>query len=437
MEKINVLWIEDQSESPLCKPFKLQASLKGLNLIAKEDWESGRNYLESHKDSISAIVLDCYCKLHKDDQENEQFLANAISEIESFTEKYQKLFPWFVLSAGSRDSFASIIRYSLTNKREKWDKEWQKVYYSKLNEDEDIKHLIENVIRVSSLDKDYQIREKHSNVIRVLDSELFDRGASAILTKILKPLHFPEEQINFDALLHYNQLRQFIEKIFRACYNQGLLPDECMKEGEVNLWESYNYISGNTLKYSPIRFGEEGESLLPQHYARTISQILFITNEMSHSEYVELTEDDKTKVRKYLEETGATYYLYGYALQLCDIVIWFSNYCKIHDFHVNRAKIRLLKNKNNNESKSTQDNRTLEELIEAYKGKTFLITKDQDGNVVCGGKCVLQPIHAGFADKGIQAILTEVMPNTISKTKDKYPLFCPKFERVNSSKPKQ
>ena len=93
MEKINVLWIEDQSESPLCKPFKLQASLKGLNLIAKEDWESGRNYLESHKDSISAIVLDCYCKRHKDDQENEQFLANAISEIESFTEKYQKLFP--------------------------------------------------------------------------------------------------------------------------------------------------------------------------------------------------------------------------------------------------------------------------------------------------------------------------------------------------------
>ena len=71
------------------------------------------------------------------------------------------------------------------------------------------------------------------------------------------------------------------------------------------------------------------------------------------------------------------------------------------------------------------------------KGKTFLITKDKEGNVVCGGKCVLQPIHAGFADKGIQAILSEVMPNTISKTKDKYPLFCPKFERVNHIKPKE
>ena len=108
------------------------------------------------------------------------------------------------MSAGSRDSFANIIRYSLTNKREKWDKGWQKIYYSKLNEDEDIKHLIENVIRVSSLDKDYQIREKYSNVIRVLNSELFDRGASAILTKILKPLHFPEEQtkVQTSCILH-------------------------------------------------------------------------------------------------------------------------------------------------------------------------------------------------------------------------------------------
>ena len=35
------------------------------------------------------------------------------------------------------------MRESLTNKREKWDKEWQKIYYSKLNEDDDIKHLID------------------------------------------------------------------------------------------------------------------------------------------------------------------------------------------------------------------------------------------------------------------------------------------------------
>ena len=51
MEKINVLWIEDQSESPLCKPFKLQASLKGLNLIAKEDWESVKDSYQAQIDA--------------------------------------------------------------------------------------------------------------------------------------------------------------------------------------------------------------------------------------------------------------------------------------------------------------------------------------------------------------------------------------------------
>ena len=428
MEPIKVLWIEDQSNSDICKPFKLQASLKGVKLIPKDDWLGGREFLENqaNRESISAIVLDCYCKLDSKSGEDDTFLANVIPEIEAMTDKYQKLLPWYVLSAGSRDSFESIIKYSLTKRREKWEGEWKKIYYSKFDEDDDIKSLIEHIIQVSALDKDYQIREKYGEVIKVLDSEFFEKGSSAILTKILKPLHFSEEAHTFDALLHYNQVRQFVEKIFRTCYNQGLLPDECMKDGEVNLWESYNYLSGKPLKYTPIRFGEEGETILPNHYSRTISQILFISNEMSHSEYVELTEEDKDNVRKYLEETGTSYYLFGYALQLCDIVVWLKKYFLKNDFKTNRAKIKRIASK---EDAAKEDKRTLDELIASYKGKTFKIELDKDGNVHCGEKCVLQPCHARFANKGFVATLTEVEVNTIKVTNQQYPLFCPKFER--------
>jgi hypothetical protein len=276
------------------------------------------------------------------------------------------------------------------------------------------------------LDKDYQIWDKYGQVIKVLDSELFEKGSSAIITKILKPLHFSEEAHTFDALLHYNQVRQFVEKIFRACYNQGLLPDECIKDGEVNLWESYKYLSGTPLKYTPIRFGEEGESVLPNHYSRTIGQILFISNELSHSEYVELTDEDKDNVRKYLEETGTSYYLYGYALQLCDIVVWLSKYFSESDFKTNRAKMKRIASK---EGAAKEHKRTLDELIASYKGQTFRIEMDKDGNVHCGDKCMLHSNHARFANKGFVATLTEVRVNTIESTKQKYPLFCPKFER--------
>ena len=97
-----------------------------------------------------------------------------------------------------------------------------------------------------------------------------------------------------------------------------------------------------------------------------------------------------------------------------------------NDFKTNRAKIKRIASK---EDAAKEDKRTLDELIASYKGKTFKIELDKDGNVHCGEKCVLQPCHARFANKGFVATLTEVEVNTIKATNQQYPLFCPKFER--------
>lgn len=340
--KIKVLWIEDQSGSNICKPFILQAQLKNIELVSYPDWESGKKYLEDNKDEISAIVLDCYCKLNNESGESSKFLTNVIAEIDSMTEKYGKLFPWFVLSAGSKDDFRSIIELSLTDKREKWDKDWGKVYYSKLNEDDDLSHLIEHIQKASTFDKDYTLREMYQNAISVLESTNFDNNAVSLLLKILKPLHFMEERSSFDATLHYNQIRQLLEIIFQACYRQNLLPRECIKEGKINLWESSNYLSGKNLKYSAVRYGGNRERVLPEHYSKIIQQILFMSNEMSHapkSQYQELTECEKKSLRDYFKETSTTFFLYGYALQICDIIIYLNNFFNTHSKEDNRAKI--------------------------------------------------------------------------------------------------
>lgn len=413
MKQINVLWIDDQNQSEDCKTFRLKMSLNGIKLIPFQDWESGKKYLINHRDGISAIILDCFCKLNNNDIENPKFLKNVISEIEGLTTKYGKLFPWFILSAGNKDNFSTIIEYSVSDNREKWDKDWKQIYYSKFSID-DINALYSNILNVATLDRIYKIREVYKDVFDILDSDNFEKDSSSILLKILRPLHYSDEQAGFDSFLHYNQLRQFVEKMFKTCYNQGLLPDECFKGESVNLWESYKYLSGNDLKHYNVRYGEKGESVLPDIYSKVIGQILFVSNEFSHSiksEYVDLTEEETTYVRRFFEEFRTSYFLFGYALQLCDIVIWLDNYIKKHDFKSNRAKIKRLRKTS----------------VDDYKDKTFAVSRDENGNLYCGESCIL--FKKLKLNEGDIIRPKEVRNNTDSETNKRYLYICLTFDK--------
>lgn len=412
MNKINILWIDDQNASEDCKPFRLNFFRKGINLVPFQDWETGKKYLISHRDDISAIILDCYCKLNSNDVENPKFLKNVIVDIEGLTSKYGKLFPWFILSAGNKEDFSTIIEYSVTDSREKWDKDWKQIYYSKFSQT-DIDALYNSIIKAASMDRVYRIKENYKRVFSILDSERFEPGLSDILIKILRPLHNIDEQAGFDPVLHYNQLRQFIEKLFKTCYNQGLLPEECFKGESVNLSESFNYLSGKELKYSAVRFGDKGESVLPDMFSKVIGQLLSISNEFSHSiksEYVELIEEDIKYVRRYFEEIGSSYFLFGYALQLCDIVIWLEKYFNEHDFKTNWSKIKRFKR----------------ESIDDYIGFKFTVCKDNDGNLFCGNNCIIY--NKLTCNEGEVIWPKVVKTNTNSKTKQKYTFICLSYD---------
>lgn len=425
MNEIKVLWIEDQEKSEACQSFKALAKLEGITLITKGDWQTGKEYLLNNKQDISAIILDCYCKLTPDDAENDEFLKNVISEIDGISTKYGKLFPWYVLSAGSRDNFSNIIKYSLTNKRDLWDKDWTKIAYSKMVDD-DLDHLIENIKSVATKDEDYNLRVVYHDVVEVLMSEHFDNDMLSILIKVLKPLHFHEHRAKFDAMLHYNQIRQLIEKIFRACYNQALLPEVCIEKGKLNLWESYNYLAGQDLNYYPFRFGEQGEYVLPPVYSGIIKQILFVANEMSHStptsQYAELSSEDEENLRKIFNSAGATNLLFGYALQLCDIIVWLNHYFDEHDSKENYAKQHHIEKKIGKEVSTDKINK----LIADAQGTPCKVFKDTEGNVHCGN-CYLLPNFAYLAEKELMITPTIVEANTSLKTKKRYPLICKTF----------
>lgn len=429
MSKINVLWVEDQEKNEACKNFKVLAEMEGIKLITKGDWQTGKEYLLSHKEEISAVILDCYCKLTPEGAENDEFLKNVISEIDGISTKYGKLFPWYVLSAGSRDNFDSIIKYSLTNKRDLWDEKWTKVAYSKMNEDEDFDHLIENIKRVAEKDEDYRLRVIYHDVADILTSDRFDNDALPILLEVLKPLHFPEHRAKFDAMLHYNQIRQLVEKVFRACYNQALLPEVCIEKGKLNLWESYNYLAGQDLNHYPVRFGEKGEYVLPTVYSRIISQILFVSNKMSHatptSQYTEMKAEDEESLRRIFATAGASNLLFGYALQLCDIIVWLNRYFDEHDSKENIAK------QHNIEESDIADK--LSKLKAEAQGKPYKVFKDPEGNVYCGN-CYMLPKFEYLAEQGKMIIPDVVEENHNAKTKKNYPLICKKFKDPQQDK---
>lgn len=289
-----------------------------------------------------------------------------------------------------------------------------------MNEDDDLTHLIENIKKVAKMDQDYSLRVIYHDVADALASDRFYSDMWPMLLNVLKPLHYPEHRNNFEPSLCYNQIRQLVEKIFRACHDQKLLPDVCVEKGRLNLWESYNYLAGNDLNYNDVRFGEKGECVLPAVYSNIIKQILFVSNEMSHtsptSQYADIEQGDGS-LRNIFETTGASNLLFSYALQLCDIIVWLDRYFKEHNIEENYKK-----------QKSSVD---YAELIAEAKETPCKVFIDAEGNVYCG-KCYMTSQFKYLAVQEAVIIPELVEVNRNKETKRKYPLICKTFTPIPS-----
>ncbi len=222
----------------------------------------------------------------------------------------------------------------------------------------------------------------------------------SILTNILLPLHFPADEPNFKPLHHYNQLRQLLEYIFRACNKVGLIPDQCMDGQNVNLSQSSLYLAGKNANIAGVRYGNDGDRVIPIYIENFIRSILDFGNSQSHT--VELTTADKQNVESIFRAKKSQYIIFSLAMQICEVIIWIDRYISAHnDKAVNLSKCKAL----------PKDGAK-------YNGRECVPVKDEKGFWHCE-EClvIVKPENVGKTLR-----LRDIRPNT-STSKEIYPYF--------------
>lgn len=396
--KYNILWIDDEWDKMTA--FQLECKeLHGLYLTPYRSRRDGMEALERNIDYWDAVLLDARM-FDESDNENPSLdgLRNAKQRLDELS--IRRAIPYFI-STGQPDLVSNRDFKALIGD-----------YYIKGNDD--VK-LISDILKAIENSDKQQVKTFYKDVFSGLDIIGVAQYVEPILMDILLPLHYPAKAPNFKPVHHYNQLRQLLEYLYRACNKVGLVPDQCIMDGRVNLNQCSLYLSGKDAEISGVRFGEIGERIIPEYVENIIWAILGFGNIHSHT--VELGNDDLQKIESVFRTAQSRYIIFGLALQICEVIVWFSEYIPKHnDKEVNIYKC--------NELQREEPNTTEEDAKNKYLDRDFIPVKDEEGIWHCG-QCYVK-ISSWTSGK---MKLTEINPNTDRRTNSKYPYFA-RFKKV-------
>lgn len=321
--RYRVLWVDEEPD-----PFNFIATGQRFELDIQQyrSWDKAKVLLENRFENISAIVLDGRCVINSGEVPDPDFLYQVVREMESLFAQHEASIPWYVLSSGDAPDFEKTLQRIAKGNRESMEEEWGRMYYRKGC---DLQELCKAIRHAVSYRKDNKVRMLYRDVFRTMDS-YFTPDAKQTMLDILKALHFPEESRNFDPVLYYTQLRRILEHLFRAMNRLGVLPDAVMGSSDkVNLANSSLYLAGREVNIGqgrPIRYGRPGQYVFPPVVAQIVKSILVVANKNSHT--VELDTLGRTVIQDYYNSLHSNNFLFGYALHLCDVIIWFGRYAQ-------------------------------------------------------------------------------------------------------------
>lgn len=313
----NVIWIDDEWDTrgktfiQLCEvkhqihitPFKTRK--EGMDLLLKDErpWD--------------AVILDAKAFNESENETaNLRGLYEAIRQIEGL--KMKKNIPYFVLTRQpdlmDNDTFNESIGY----------------FYKK-DIDGQNQLIADLKVKVAESPR-FQIKLKYEKAIERLST--YDIWSSEKLLDILEAMHNPEKHI--DPLLYYNPLRKILEFVFRAANNVLLIPEELIgkEKDEVNLNQCVQYLSGRPADRLGIRCGGPKDYIVPAHIKDMMFLVLNLGNVNSHS--TSLNEKELKKLERYIEGNvcNSKYLIYSLAMQICEIVLFMTNYIESHQDRV-------------------------------------------------------------------------------------------------------
>lgn len=383
----NILWIDDEWDKMTA--FKQECEeLHDLHLEPFRTRKEGIEALEKDLDHWHAVLLDA--KMF-DETENEVAKLTGLRKAKEHLDQLslKKVIPYFI-STGQPDLLGS------ENFKESFGD-----YFEKGKDDV---RLIEAMIDAIKHSDVLQIGHMYKDVFEALNSLGIYDETKSILMDILLPLHFPAKDPQFRPAHHYNQLRQLLEYIFRACYKVGLIPEQCLGDTNVNLNQCSIYLAGKDAEKAGVRYGQPGDKVVPDYIESFIRSILEFGN--THSHTVKLSETDLLKIEAIFRAKGSRYIIFGLTMHICEVITWFADYISAHhDKEINLSYCTKL-------------------TYTAYNGREMVPIQDENGIWHCD-ECVVA-IRTWIPGRKLR--LKDIQPNT-KETKEKYPYFA-KFDKL-------
>lgn len=419
-DKIKVLWIGYDKTLE-----KVSPSLVEISISKHQCWDDAKGLLDNRDDfsQWSAIVFGPHFKIDSTTPSSSSNVFLFSRVLSNLSTKNNSEIPWYVVTDGNDSFLSNLYDFDQLTGRES---DWGDFMYN-MDSKEQMLSLIETIKKVDPF-KNYKNRIKYQyrKVFDVI-GDYFEPESESIMTDILSELHYPEENKNFKPVLYYNLLRHMIEYLFRAANVFGLIPDYFIEDGRVNLTGCSLYLSGkefNPSKKSDIQsiYYEGGERVFDENIEKVVKNILDITHHHSHT--TNINKEDEKELSAYYSETHSPYLLFGFTIQLCEVIIWFGNYVKSHNNReANLAKCKVVKK----ETESIQEQKP---VIEEYEGKTFLLEQDEKGNLHCSFCMVSYHQHQKKLGKMVR--LHNVEKNSQKEElRDIYPYFAKKVEVVD------
>ena len=315
----NVIWIDDEWDK--MTEFKDECEDLHIHLQPFSYQKAAMDELDRHPNSWDAVLLDGEIK---DKSEHEEpSTKGLLKALMYLAEKHNK-----------------IPRFISTGKDKVKDNEMLKdehIYIKDIDDEklfDDIRNTIDNIER-------FKIKLVYKDVIDLLGN--INKDVCESIISIFEKMHDPDSDISFDSKLYYNQIRQALECVYIVANKNGVIPDECFSGERPNIDQCYRYLVGDPAFHAGVRYGQQGEYIVPEYIGAMMAMIKNIGNEFSHP-----NENNKTH-----------YLLYSLALNLYEIANWMFLYIEEHpDRNENLKKCTRIE-------KPTNDD--MEGLVEVQK----------------------------------------------------------------------
>lgn len=314
----NILWIDDQHETPEMIQFKIEADNEGLFLEGYTSFEEGFSALDRKVEYFDVILLDGLFFEKKEQEagtEDEIGIGMAIAKINEF--KNRKIFPWFVLSG--KDKFTKGENSLLIGNKAKC--------FDKTNPD-DVVRLFEEIRLAAKEQPDIQLKHKYANVLEACSDTLLGEEKYATIFTFIKHIENIEKLTNTEDML--TSIRKVLERMFTRMAECEIIPEAIISNpGWMN--GSSRFLADDHSDYAHL------SEFIPPLVSENIYRLLNITQDGSHSD-----GKLKLKVDQYLKNTQSDFLYRSCVFLLFDLLLWFKDFIEKNPHKdINRTRWKI------------------------------------------------------------------------------------------------